>query len=413
MNIWIFNHYAITPKSSGGTRHYDLASELVKRNYQVTIFASSFEHQSRTDPNITDPKQKVKTEDIDGITFKWIKTGKYKKNDIKRVWNMIGYTCRSFFAAIRTKEKPDVVVGSLVHPPAALLGYIISRIKGSKFYFEERDLWPQTLIDLGILHKGHPVVKLLSWLELFLYKKADRIIILFKDAADYIESRGIDKEKVLVIPNGVDLNRYNSPRELPPDLYELMNIQLRDHFKAIYIGSHGVSNNLEPIMLGAKVLKEKGSKVCIIFLGDGPVKEKLMHIKEAEQLDNVLFLPPVSKEYIPKILASCNTGLFSMHDTDLYKWGISFNKIYDYLAAGLPLVGNSQSELPELSEIGSVQLARSPNEFADLLEQLSKDKNLCEQLGIKGRDFLERNYTWEILSEGLVNALEIDVKQRS
>ena len=413
MNIWIFNHYAITPRSSGGTRHYDLAKELVKRNYQVTIFASSFEHQSRTDPNITDPKQKVKTEDIDGITFKWIKTGKYKKNDMKRIWNMVGYTWRSFFAAIKTKEKPDVVIGSLVHPPAALLGYIISRIKGSSFYFEERDLWPQTLIDLGVVSKKHPIVKLLSWLELFLYKKADRIIILFKDAVEYIESKGINKEKVIVIPNGVDLNRYNCPKELPPEINDLINIQLRDRFKAIYIGSHGDSNNLEPIMLSAKRLKEKDSKVSFLFFGDGPVKEKLMQIKEAEQLDNVLFFPPVPKEYIPKLLGSCDTGFFSMHDTELYKWGISFNKIYDYLAAGLPIVGKSQIELPELSDIASIQLAKTPNEFADVLEQLSNDKNLCEQLGIKGRDFLERNFTWENLSERLVNVLEIDVKQQS
>ncbi|WNS74816.1 glycosyltransferase family 4 protein [Bacillus sp. DTU_2020_1000418_1_SI_GHA_SEK_038] len=410
MNIWIFNHYAITPKSSGGTRHYDLASELVKRNYQVTIFASSFEHQSRTDPNITGPKEKVKTESIDGITYKWIKTVKYKKNDIKRIWNMIGYTWRSFFAAIKTKENPDVVVGSLVHPLAAFLGYIISRMKGSLFYFEERDLWPQTLIDLGLVSKRHPAVKLLSWLELFLYKKADRIIILFKEAEDYIESRGISKEKVLVIPNGVDLKRYNRPKELPPLLNELFNTQLKDHFKAIYIGSHGVTDHLEPVLLSAKRLMEKESNVCMLFFGDGPEKEKLIKMKEAEKLDNVLFFPPVPKEYIPKLLENCDAGLLSMHDSELYKWGMSFNKLYDYTAAKLPIVLNSKRVLPELAKFGNIEWAKSHNEFADTLETLSNDKDQCEQLGMIGRDFLERNYTWEILSTRLIDALEKDVK---
>lgn len=410
MNIWIFNHYAITPKSSGGTRHFDLAKELVNKNYNVKIFASSFEHHSVADTNIINPKEKVKIESIDDIQFVWIKTCEYKKNDFRRVWNILGYTFGAFLTAIRSKEKPDLIIGSLMHPPAALLGYIISKIKGSKFYFEERDLWPQTLIDLGKVSKRNPIVKLLSWLEIFLYKKSDRIIILFKNAVNYIEGKGISKEKVLVIPNGVDIKRFDNAKELPNDLDVFLNIKLKDHFKAIYIGSHGMSDNLEPLLLSAKKLIENNSKVCLLFFGKGPEKERLIKFKEEEKLENVIFFPSVAKEYIPKLLESCDVGLLSMHNAELYKWGMSFNKMYDYMAAKLPIVVNSKMKVGELDEFGNIVWAQNPIEMAETLDSLSLDSHRCERLGANGKSYLEKNFNWEMLSQKLVTVLEQDLK---
>lgn len=410
MNIWIYSHYTVTPKSSGGTRHYDLAKELVKKNYHVTIFASSFEHQSRKDTVITNPSEKEKVETIDGIQFVWVKTCSYKDNGFKRILNILGYTYRAFLSSMKMKEKPDIVIGTLMHPLAAFLGYIISSIKGCKFYFEERDLWPQTLIDLGKYSKRNPIVIVLGWLELFLYRKSDRIIILFKNAVSYIESKKVNKDKVLVLSNGVDLAKYNNPVDLPANLDEYLNTRLKDRFKAVYIGSHGISDNLEPILYSAKKLMETNKDICFLFFGDGPEKERLIRIKEKERLDNVTFFSPVSKEYIPKILDSCDAGLISLHNTELYKWGISFNKMYDYMAARLPIVMNSAKEMDELTEFGNIVWTNEANGIAETINELYTDKELRERLGRNGREYLENHFSWEKLSRDLIDVFELDLK---
>ncbi|WP_378107335.1 glycosyltransferase family 4 protein [Cohnella cellulosilytica] len=203
------NHYAIASGSGGGTRHFDLAKQLIKDNYKVTIFASSFDHYSKTEKVF---KRKSKTqviEEIQGVEFLWIRTTSYQKNNLRRVMNMVTYTLRSYRASKKMDEKPDIVIGSLMHPMAAVIGYLIAKRFGAKFYFEERDLWPQTLIDLGKISSKHPITRMLSSLELFLYKKADRIIVLFENAERYIRTRGIEADKVVYLPNGVDLERFD------------------------------------------------------------------------------------------------------------------------------------------------------------------------------------------------------------
>jgi len=83
-------------------------------------------------------------------------------------------------------KKPDVIIGSSVHPFAALTGYKLSTYHKILFIFEVRDLWPQTLIDLGEISPKHPLVIVLKKLEKFLYRKASKIIVLLPRADEYI-----------------------------------------------------------------------------------------------------------------------------------------------------------------------------------------------------------------------------------
>jgi hypothetical protein len=138
MNKWIFNHYAIAPGSSGGTRHYDLAMELVKKGHEVTIFASSFEHQTRKESHIQESNLTYKENNYDGITFIWIKTTPYQKNNWRRIMNILSYSFRTYLLIQKKfKNRPDFVIGSLMHPLAALLGYIISYQKKASFILKK------------------------------------------------------------------------------------------------------------------------------------------------------------------------------------------------------------------------------------------------------------------------------------
>lgn len=401
MNIWIFNHYAVGPNSSGITRHYDLAKELVKLGHNVRIFASSFNHQKRKEEQLYPSKTKVIKKEYKGVVFYWIKTPPYYKNDFKRVLNMIAYSIIAYnFAVEKTNEKPDYVIGSLMHPLAAIIGLKVAEKYNAKFIFEERDLWPQSLIDLGKVSAKNPLVFLLDKLESYLYKKADKIILLFKDAIKYVKSKGVEESKILYLPNGVDIRRYGPVRaNLPKEIDERLE-HLKGKFVAIYTGAHGLANNLDIILDSARLLKDNHN-IHFLLVGDGPEKKRLLNIKEKFRLENLTFIDSVPKEYIPSILEKADVGLLPLKNSPVFKWGISPNKLYDYMAASLPIILLCNINEPTIinSESGIIIKENFAKNLSEELVRLSNQKDLVNKLGSNGRSYLEKFHTWSILAK--------------
>jgi hypothetical protein len=194
MKIWTLNHYAGTANSPS-TRHYDLNKILARRGHDVTIFASGFSHYTFREERL-EPGEDWKQEIHDAVKFIWIRTVPYSANDSRRARNMLSFAWRSVMVG-RKLPKPDVIIGSSVHPFAVLAGYVLSQLKGAKFVFEVRDLWPQHLIDTGALSEKHPLALAFRWMEKFLYRKADLIITLLPHAHEYMTARGIPRDKIV------------------------------------------------------------------------------------------------------------------------------------------------------------------------------------------------------------------------
>lgn len=408
MNIWIFNHYAVGPDSSGGTRHYDLAKQLVKKGHSVTIFASSYNHQLLKEEQFTDGRASFKECDYNQVKFVWIKTIPYNKNDLKRVLNMVSYSIRSLLFAFKKKEKPDIVIGSLVHPLAAFVGYLVARKCKSLFYFEERDLWPQTLIDLGKMPEKHPLINILGKIELFLFRKADRIIVLFDKAIGYVTSKGIEQEKVIYLPNGFDLDRTNSKKRLPPSLEDLF-CQLSGQLIAIYTGAHGLANNLDAVLNTALELQKKNVAVHFVLIGDGPEKQRLKERSLNEAINNVTFIDPVKKELIPFILERSDIGLLPLKNSPVFKWGISPNKMFDYMGASLPviLLCDIDDSPVELANGGRVIKSDYEESMVKFFSHVNRKE--LELLGRNAREYVEIHHSWDKLSTKLIKIMEEDI----
>lgn len=189
MKIWILNHYASAPDRPTGTRHYEFGRALAAQGHEVTIFASGFSHFSRQEERLSRTGL-MRVENIDGIRFVWVRTISYKRNDYRRALNMLSYSMVVPLAQ-RRLSRPDVIVGSSVHLGAAAAACLISYARRVPFVFEVRDLWPQTLIDMGALREHGLVARVLRGAELFLYRRARLVISLLPGAADYIVGRGI------------------------------------------------------------------------------------------------------------------------------------------------------------------------------------------------------------------------------
>jgi glycosyltransferase involved in cell wall biosynthesis len=406
MNLWIFNHYAVSPDLPGGTRHFDLSRELVKRGCHVTIFASSFHHYAHREVKLAS-HETWKIEDIDGVKFVWVKTSPYQRNDWRRVQNMIAFALRTWRLGHKLHKlapeigNPDVVIGSSPHLLAPLAAYQVARYHKARFFMEVRDLWPQTIIDMGELSARNPITKALQMLERYLYQRAEQIITLLPLAHAYITGCGIPREKIVWIPNGVDLSRFQGLKSQgSPDT----------SFKVIYLGAHGQANALDVLIRAAQIIQTQGYQdIKFILVGDGPEKPKLKELAKKLELKNVEFRDPVQKNEVSQVLQQADATVFVLNDLQLYKYGISLNKLFDYLAARKPLIlaGNPINNPVEESQCGLTAPPRNPQALADAvitLYQMPPEER--DAMGRRGREYVEKYHAIPVLAEKLIRCIE-------
>ena len=396
MEIWIFNHYAKTPNFNSGTRHYDMAKELIKKGHNVTIFASSFTHSNKKEHLIYKKGQRFQIEKIDGIRFVWIKTLKYN-GGIKRIFNMISYYINAKNATKNLQnDDPEIVIGSTVHLLAALLGRRVAKKNKAKFFFEERDFWPQTFIDFDILSKNNPISLILFKVEKFLYSSADKIIVLFDRADQYVMNKGVRQEKIIYLPNGI-------ARNVPKYSHEIEKIMTEYERKKtiIYTGSHGEANELFKIIDLAEEMKDYENIVFLLF-GEGNQKKDLISYVTKHNLRNVIFHDSVKKEQIPFLLSKCDISIISIKDSPLYNFGFSMNKIYDYLYAGLPLIMLTNPNLAKSFDRTGIFISDDLSAQKKNILRLLKDDNYYN-LSSSSIKELSESFLWENQIEKLNN----------
>jgi len=403
--IWILNHYASLPDRPGGTRHYDVGRQLVRMGWDVTVFASSFDHLIHRE---TLPHGVTYDEQVhDGLKFVRVKTASYNRNNWRRVLDMLVYTVR-VLRLTWTRQPPDVIIGSSVHLLAAWAGYVLSRHHGARFLFEVRDLWPETLIGLGKMSRKHPFIIALSHLERFLYARAEYILFLLPRASQYASGLGVDLSKCVYLPNGVDLEKFDSKNNsLPPDVDQTL-ARIEASCIAVYTGTIGLVNHLDIMIDAATSLWRNGVKsVHFLFVGEGPYKDALSRRVLDDALGNVTFIPAIAKEHIPALLRRCQVGLLCTVPSPVYKYGISPNKLFDYMAAGIPtlVVGESEGS-PLVESGGGFQL-----EFGDvagvarILMDVAKEPAIAQERGRRARAYVEANHSTVVLARRLDSIL--------
>jgi glycosyltransferase involved in cell wall biosynthesis len=383
VRIWIFNHHALTPEQGGGTRHYDYARQLIARGYDVTIFASSFHYATNREFKVYPDGGDYLRENCDGVDFVWIRTRPYRGNSIGRVVNMIDYMLKAErIAKKEIEERPDIVIGSSVHLFAVLAAYRCAGHYRVPFVMEVRDLWPRTLIDMG-MWKWHPFILLLGWLERFLYRRADAVITNLPYASEYI-SKYVPEEKIHWLANGVDLSRNSG---IAPYRFE------EGRFHVLYAGAIGKANQIETLIHAAEKLKNE--KIDIHILGEGPERERLEAYVEAAGLKHVFFHGAVDKQQAISMINGADLLYFPLADSPVFRYGIASNKLFDYLAAGRPVLFASNAANNPIEEAGagiSVP-AEDPGAVAEaVLKVFNMPPEQREGLGRNGYEYVRRHY---------------------
>lgn len=399
MDIWIINPYDGTPEQQA-TRTYEYAKQLVRRGHKISVYASSFSHYKFTEEKLA-PGERWKVEYFDGIRFIWLRTTPYKCNNWRRATNMLSHALMAFVLGMRFKEKPDIIMGTSVPIFAGLCAYILSHLKHARFFFEVRDLWPQTLVDLGAISEKSLITLGMRSIEKLLYHKAEKIIVVLPYAAEYITSLGFSPDKIAWLPNGIDMNNYDITKQYDGGTSE--------EFTLMYIGGFASYHGIEVILQAAKKLEKKHREdLRFVFIGDGPEKKRLIQYAKDLNLSNVQFRDLIPKREIPKAIGEADACIAVIRRLPVLKYGINPNKLFDYMASGRPILFAIDSRYNPVADADAGITV--PAEDADALSEaitklIMMTPEERKRMGRNGFNYIKNHFDINIISAKLETLL--------
>jgi len=378
----------------GGTRHYELAQLLRSASWDTTVFASPLNYATATFQRPVSLRRAVMRRDEGGLDVHWVYTVPYRGNNWRRYLNMLSFPVVAAVPLLRGL-RPDAVIGSSPNPFAALAGWLAAWWHRTPFVLEVRDLWPETLIEMGV--RNPAIILPLRVIERWLYARAVAIVALTEGIEERLVAKGVPEAKVHLIPNA-------PLRPAPPDAARRAarrhGLGWGSRVVAIYAGAHGPANGLETVVDAARQLADLPD-LLVVLIGDGGAKAELQ--MRAADLTNVEFLDPVPKDQIGDILRAADIAILSLRGKDLFQ-GARPNKLFDYMVAGLPIVSTVGGEawgLIDAAESGVLAHPDDAGALAHALRGLAEDRACRLRLGERGFRYVAEHHSRERTAEDL------------
>jgi glycosyltransferase involved in cell wall biosynthesis len=347
---------------------------------------------------------RIQWEQALGVEMGWLPTPAYSNNSWERLWNNLVFAFRVLDLPRNCRARPDVVYGSSPDPFAALAGWRVARRLGVPFVLEIRDIWPQSLIDMG-MSRFHPFVVVCAAIERHFYRHSDAIVTLLPDAEPHLVAHGATRERIHWIPNGVNFDLV--PPIVPPKPKAVLEV--------MYAGAYGGGNSPELILDAAARIRERGGPpLRFRFLGSGAQEHALLAKRAALKLDNVSFEPPVPKVQVYSLLSEADILLAPYAKLGVHRFGVSLNKLFDYMAVAKPIVfGGCSSNHPVTDSHCGIEISPAdPDALANAISTLA-GMSLEErwQLGLNGRRYVEQNHDFARLAAKLETILAAAARQ--
>lgn len=408
MKIWIINHYAIPPSMGGLVRHYYFSKYLQKKGHKVQIFTSSKIHN--TDVNMVEGKELYKKQKVDGITYTFVKTSDYKGNGIKRIINMLEFPIR-MWRVQRYFEKPDVIYTSSPDLFTALSAILLAKFLKLPCVVEVRDLWPESIVEYNGMSRKNLLIQILYQLEKWIYIHADQLIFTMSGVEEYLKEKGwlckIEKNKIHYINNGIDLEEFDYNREH----YKLEDIDLDNDetFKVLFMGSVRKVYHLDFLVDVAKELKRRGlDKIKILIYGDGTEREQLVARCKRENIDTIIFKGRIEKKYVASVLDRGDLNLIHLQKSSILKYGCSWNKLFEYMASGKPIlstvnINNSKDLKKGITKIVSnVSVDKVCDAIVEIWNLSEEEKRKAGSIA----RFISKEYSYAQLTKELIKVIE-------
>lgn len=390
MRILILTQYFPPEVGAPQNRLFELAVRLYKLGVDVTVL-TAMPNYPKMEIHPAYQGRKYVYEEMQGL--KVHRASIYVSTDrsiLKRLLNYFSFVWSSFFVGIRKTGHSDYI---LCESPPLFLGvtaYLLSRIKGAKLIFNVSDLWPESAEKLGIV-TNKLLLKAATWLEEALYRKSHLITGQTQGIVSNIKGRFPSKQ-VYWLPNGVDLAYYD-PALYPSDWRKKLGFVAED-IVLLYAGIIGHAQGLDIILRAAEILRARAN-IKFILLGDGPEKERLQKTASAMQLPNIVFLEPVTKTEMPRILAASTATIIPLKRLELFKGAIP-SKIFESLAMKKPILLGVEGEAKELfideGRCGLFFTPESAEELVKSIEYMAANQDERLQWGENARKYVDQKF---------------------
>jgi glycosyltransferase involved in cell wall biosynthesis len=393
--IWLISKYAVSKEYGNPTRQFFFCKYFAKKGYKTTLISS---YAAALEKEITFQNY-YKLSQLEGFEHYLLKGPKINLGfSLKRIWSWITfeYLVLRLGFSIEKKDKPDVIIASSLSILTIISAYILKKRYNAKLIFEVRDIWPLTLVEVGGFSKYNPIIIVLSWIEKFGYRHADSIVGTMPNLSAHIEGIFGKKyeKKIYCIPQGFE-NTANTSSEVP--LIKLDN----EVFNIAYAGTIGKANDIENIINACIAANNNTTRIKLYLIGNGVLKSSLVE-KYREFSNQIIFHDPIPQTQVQQYLSCFDILIISIPSLNIYKFGISPNKIIDYLRSGVPslIIYDGYKSQIEAANAGWTIKGNSIDEISRKINDIAKiNKKELTQLGINGKNYAQKNLTFEVLAE--------------
>jgi glycosyltransferase involved in cell wall biosynthesis len=405
VHILVVHQYYLRPDEAGGSRWNEFARYWAAAGHRVTVLAGMVHYATgRKHPEYR-RRFLVTEHEPGGITVRRCHVSEaYNRSFLGRAWAYASFAVSSTIAGLGVK-RPDVIVCTSPPLTVGLTGVALAQWHRRPMVFEVRDLWPDFAIETGVLRSG-AMIRVGYWLERLSYRRAARISVLTPAFERTLrEKKGVPAEKLVMIPNGADLDLV-APGER--DNAVRRELGLTGKFVVTYVGAHGVANHLIQLLEAARILQSERPQVQLLLIGDGMEKPMLRQRASDWGLENVTFVDPVPKERIGEYLAASDACTAVLKRVEGFKT-VYPNKVFDYMAAARPVVlgiDGVARKLVEQAGAGLFVEPEDPQAFAAAVGRLADDPDRAAQMGERGRAYVREHFSRAVLAQRYLGVLQ-------
>jgi len=407
VNILLINHYAGSLRHGMEYRPFYLGRQWSRMGHQVAVVAASFSHLHVKRPDIKGP---LTEETIEGVRYFWLKTPSYHGNGASRAINVLAFATRLrwYRGKLLRRFRPDAVIASSPHPMIIYGARAIAGKAAAKLVFEVRDLWPLTLVEIGAMSPRHPFVLLMGMAERTAYRSADRVVSLLPKADSHMREHGMEPGKFAYVPNGVQASHWQVDPSAVPEEHADTLARLKDAGKFVvgYLGAHGPANALEALLSAAREVDADNH--AFVLVGQGPEKEALREKADRLGLRHVHLLPPVPRSAVPAVLDGFDALYIGLRNSPLFRFGVSPNKLMDYMMAAKPVICaiEAGNNLVSESGCGVSCVPGCPEAIADAVCDIAgRPPVQREEMGRRGREYVMRHHDYRRVADDFLRAL--------
>ena len=396
--ILFISRYYLPEKAAAAVCVSETAKRLVQRGHQVVVLTTFPNYPTGVVPQ--EYRCRIRQEEIiEGVRV--LRVWSYisaNKGFFLRIFAQFSFGCLAPLIGGKAIGKPDMII--VESPPLfnVIAAHILGWRKKCPFIFWVADLWPESAVQLGAL-RNKTLIRLSEWLEWSTYKRARNVWVVTEGMRDTLIRRGLPPERILLIRNGVDTEKFRSL------LWEEARKQLQwdERYTVLYAGTHGLAHGLMTLLDAAQLLQEHAD-IRFVLVGDGAEKAALIAHAQQEQLNNVCFLNPLPHEQMPMLLAAADVCVAHTRKVQLFE-GMLPMKMYEAMAAERPLIVALNGEACRMAvEEAKAALHVEPENATELATSilfLYEHPEFARQLGQNGRAYIEGRFDYNTLTATL------------